>query len=312
MRAAVLHALGSPPRVEEFDDPGSVVRPGETVVEVAAAGLSHLDLGKAAGKVKGQAPALPYVPGTDGVGRCPDGRRVYFHKTVSPYGAFAERTLVADGWLADVPDGVTDEVAAALGNAGVAAMTALESLPDLDGRHRVLVMGATGAVGQVAVQLGKALGASRVVAAGLGADRLDRLRELGADATVDLGTTGGMQDALLAQGPFDLIVDLLWGAPSLAAMHAAAPEATLVQFGELAGSTIELPAALLRSKQLRLLGVSGFQAPAAEQVRRYERVTSFAASGRIEVDLEAIPLAQIDRAWEQQGRSAAWKLVIIP
>src|SRR5215218_7573028 len=145
MRAAVLHEHGATPRVGEFDDPGDA--PDGVCVQVAAAGLHHLDLHKATGTFYMGPPPLPSVVGTDGVGRLPDGRRVYFDTTVAPHGSMAARTLVPEEATLDVADGVEDVVAAALGNTGLAAWIALTWRARLEAGETVLVLGATGALG---------------------------------------------------------------------------------------------------------------------------------------------------------------------
>src|SRR3954469_17198024 len=121
MRAAVLHEHGEPPRAAEFDEPQEA--DGHVVAEVTAAGVNHLDLLKASGKFYTGPPELPSVVGSDGVGRLPDGRRVFFDAPKAPHGAMAERTLVREDELLEVADGVDDDVAAALGNSGLAAWT---------------------------------------------------------------------------------------------------------------------------------------------------------------------------------------------
>src|SRR3954453_19666823 len=188
MRAAVLHEHGEPPRAADFEEP--VERDGHVVADVVAAGVNHLDLLKASGRFYTGPPPLPSVVGSDGVARLGDGRRVFFDTTASPHGAIAERTLVSEDHLLEPAEGVDDAVAAALGNSGLAAWTALEWRARLQPGETVLVLGATGAMGNVAVQAAKVLGAGRVVAAAHGGDRLERMRDRGADALVDLRSAG--------------------------------------------------------------------------------------------------------------------------
>src|SRR3954465_14681191 len=168
MRAAVLHDHGEAPRAGEFDEPRE--RNDHVVADVAAAGLNHLDILKASGGFYTGPPPLPSVVGSDGVGRLADGRRVFFDATEAPHGAMAERTLVDPDVLFDVPEGVSDELAAALGNSGLVAWLALEWRAKLKEGETVLVLGATGALGNVAVQAAKLLGAGRVVVAARGGE----------------------------------------------------------------------------------------------------------------------------------------------
>ena len=187
MNAAVLHEHGAAPRYGPFEDPQP--QPGAVVVEVAAAGLHHLDLLKASGNFYMGPPPLPSAVGTDGVGRVPGGRRVYFDDTVAPYGSMAERALANEDALFDIDDGLDDVTAAALGNTGLGAWLAVTWRSGMEQGDTVLVLGC-GAFGSLAVQIAKLRGAGRVVAADRGGERLERLRERGADAVVALDERG--------------------------------------------------------------------------------------------------------------------------
>lgn len=190
VKAAVLHEHGSAPRFGAFTGPSP--KSGHVVIDVTAAALHHLDLHKATGTFYTGPPPLPSVVGTDGVGQLGDGRRVYFDTTVAPYGSMAERALAPEEALFEIADGVDDAIAAALGNTGLAAWLALAWRSRLKPGETVLVLGATGAVGTVAVQAAKILGAGRVVAAARPNERLARLLERGADAIVELDGDGDL------------------------------------------------------------------------------------------------------------------------
>ena len=313
MRAAILHAHGTAPAPGEFADPAD--EPGCVVVDVAAAGLHHLDLHKASGTFYTGPPPLPCVVGTDGVGRLADGRRVYFDSTVSPYGSMAERALVPADALLDVADGVDDHVAAALGNTGLAAWLALSWRAGLQPGETVLVLGATGAVGSIAVQVAKLLGAGRVVAADLAQERLSGLGERGADAVVELDGPGELDAALrdAAGGHVDVTIDMLWGEPALAAMKAAGRGARHVEVGNLAGAELTLPAPLIRSISLDVRGFSVAHPPIDMRREAYLRLTEHAARGDVVVDVDRVALADVAGAWERQRRAAGGpKSVIVP
>jgi NADPH:quinone reductase-like Zn-dependent oxidoreductase len=313
MRAAILHEHGSAPEPGDFADPDET--PGCVLVEVAAAGLHHLDLHKASGTFYLGPPPLPSVVGTDGVGRLADGRRVYFDTTVAPYGSMAERALVSAEGLLDVADGVEDHVAAALGNTGLAAWLALAWRSGLQPGETVLVLGATGAVGSVAVQVAKLLGAGRVVAADLAQERLQRLLERGADAVVELDAPGELDARIreAAGGELDVTIDMLWGAPALAAMKAAGRGARHVEVGNIAGAELHLPAPLLRSISLDVRGFSVAHPPVDMRRDAYLRLTQHAARGDVTVDVERVPLDDVGAAWERQRQAAGGpKTVIVP
>jgi NADPH:quinone reductase-like Zn-dependent oxidoreductase len=313
LRAAVLTEHGAKPRVEEFEDPSS----GDDAVEVrvGAAGLHHLDIFKATGKYYTGPPPLPSVVGTDGVGRLEDGRRVFFDTTVAPYGSMAERTLVPSDGLLDLPDGVDDVVAAALGNTALAAWLALTWRGQLEAGETVLVLGATGACGGIAVQAARILGAGRVIAAGRAGERLAGLRERGADSVVAVDEAVDLVEALkeAAQGDVDLTIDLLWGEPAVAAMWAAGRFARHVEVGNMAGLEITFPAPLIRSKCLDIRGFSVALPPIELRREAYTTLCQHAARGDLEVEYEAVPLDEIATAWErQQQPSGGPKMVLVP
>jgi NADPH:quinone reductase-like Zn-dependent oxidoreductase len=314
MRAAVLHEHGGTPRCDEFEAPTESA--DGVVVDVAAAGLHHFDLHKASGTFYTGPPPLPSIVGTDGVGRLPDGRRVYFDQTVSPYGSMGERTLVPRDATLEVAEGTDDIVAAALGNTGLAAWLALTWRAELQPGETLLVLGATGAVGAVAVQAARLLGAGRVVAVALADERLiPRLRELGPDAVIELDRVEDLTEALRSAAPdgVNVTIDLLWGEPALAAMRACARFARHIEIGNVAGGDLVLPAPLIRSLSLDVRGFSVALPPPEVKREGYLRVTGHAARGDIVVDVEPVALEDVAVAWERQRRVAGGpKVVIVP
>jgi len=184
MNAAVLHTLGKPPRFELFPDP--TPGDGEVIVAVRAASLKSVDKQMAAGSHYASPRELPVVCGADGVGQLEDGARVFFGGPRRPYGAMAQRAVVRRVQCFPVPDEVDNETAAAIPNPGVSAWLSLKHRAKLAPGETVLILGATGVTGKVAVQIAKILGAGRVVAAGRNPQLLSTLAELGADATIQL------------------------------------------------------------------------------------------------------------------------------
>jgi NADPH2:quinone reductase len=311
MEAAVIYEYGAP-RFGEFDDP--IAGEGTVVVDVDAAAISRFDILFASGRHYLKPATLPAVAGQEGVGRLGDGRRVYFAGTVPPYGAMAQRTLVAEQNLTAVPDGVDDAVAAALGNSGLAAWLPLAWRARVAPGETVLVLGATGIVGRLAVQVAKVLGAGRVVAAGRDESALLRSRELGADAVVRLDASDDLPAAYraAAQGEVNVIIDYLWGSPLEAALRAAAVGARVVQVGQFGDDEIRLSAALARSKFLSILGYATFHAPRDVRAEAYRQLADLAGQGRLIVDVERIPLEQVEQAWERQRAGSRHRLVLLP
>jgi NADPH:quinone reductase len=318
MRAAVVTELGSPPRPEERPEPARDA--GRALVRVAAASLNPIEFRVASGRFAREAQP-PYVPGLEGTGLVVEadgfeqGVRVRFEAAALPGfgedGVLAELACVPEEALVELPDEVDDTVAAAIGTVGITALAALERAGLADG-ERVLVLGATGAVGQMAVQLAKLTGAGRVVAAGRDNERLERSRELGADETVVLGEDVDLQDAFSAAagGPLDVVIDPLWGPPAMAALAALDTGGRLVNVGESAGIDVTLPLAQVRNKQGAILTLSSGWMPLESKLEAYRRVLEHAAARRIQIDHEVVPLADLAEAWERQGASPGRKLVI--
>lgn len=313
MKAVVVERLGQAPGCAEVEEP---VPTGRLVVaEVRAAAVKNIERALAAGSHYGSGRLeLPAVVGLDAVVVLPDGRRVYAG-AAPPGGAMAERMLVDPGQVVALPEELDDLSAAALPNAGLSAWFALEYAGRIRPGQSVLVLGGTGVTGTLAVQLAKQrFGASRVVVAGRNAERLDRLRELGADATIRVaGTPDGKIETevrrLHAERPFDLVLDYLWGEPAEQTLRALANNdlnaefhrTRYVQVGEMAGATIELPAGVLRSAGIELLGQGGGSVPreAFGRVLTETLPTLFAmlADGSITVDTRAFPLSGVAEAW---------------
>jgi NADPH:quinone reductase-like Zn-dependent oxidoreductase len=318
MNAAVLRVLGTPPRFEKFPEP--VPAEGEVVVHVRAASLKPVDKQIAAGTHYASFRELPAVCGLDGVGVLDDGTRVFFAGPRRPYGAMAERTVVRRAQCFAVPEGLSDEVAAALPNPGVSAWLTLKERAKLAPGETVLILGATGVTGKLAVQTAKILGAGRVIAAGRNEKALNSLLELGADATIQLDkSTEELTKAFALEAGdkgFQVVIDYLWG-PATEALLAAltrneftaiGSETRLVQVGESAGASITLPAAVLRSTPLTILGTAGIPAPEI-LMDALQQVLAYGASGKLRIDTERVPLAEIENGWQREGRS---RLVIIP
>jgi NADPH2:quinone reductase len=314
MHAAVLHEYGTP-RFDEFPDP--VAGPGEVVLDVLAAGLNPADVSKADGTFYGGKPPLPSVAGSEGIGRIDgEGPRYYFDQPVAPYGSMAERTLVRADGLIEVPEGIADGVAVAFGIPGLAAWLPLTWRTRLEPGETVLVLGATGVAGQIALQAAKLLGAGRVVAAGRSAERLARARERGADAAVALGELEGEQltaafrDA--AGGDVDVVIDLLWGKPAAAALDALGPAGRLIQIGQSAGATATLPSSSIRGRLAEILGYTNFLAPFDVRAAAFRTMVEHAGAGRIVVEVEELPLWDVEEAWAKQRAGAGRKLVLVP
>ena len=314
MRAAVIHELGATPVVEERDEP--VRGDGQALVATAAAGLNPVDLAIGAGVFYGGHPPLPFVAGREGVGRILEGSAfapgtlVATLKTAS--GSFAERFVADESELWEIPADADTVAAAALGIAGLAGWLAVAERGRIQKGDRVLVLGATGTVGSVAVQAARLLGASRVVAAGRDAERLERARKLGADAVVALdgGDPAEAFRAAFPDGGPDLVIDPLWGAPALAAIAIAPIGMRLVNLGQSAGASVDLASAAVRGRRLEIIGHTVFEAPHDDLAGAHRAMLGHVAAGELEVDVETYPLERAAEAWDVQRSGPHHKLVV--
>jgi NADPH2:quinone reductase len=312
MKAAVIREVGATAELDE------VAEPSGDAIEVLAAPINPIDLAVSRGILATGHPELPYVPGCEAVGRTADGRLVWIFGgslgRTAP-GAIAERAAIGDAHAIEIPEGADPALAAALGIAGLAGWLPFAWRAPLSGGERVLVLGATGTVGLVAVQAARLLGASRVVAAGRSPAGLVRAAECGADATIALDETADLaaafKDAFDGEGP-SYVFDPLWGAPAAAAVEAAAPRATIVNLGQSAGAKAELASAAVRFKSLSILGHTNFAAPADELAEHYRRLVGHAVAGEIRLDVERVPLDAAGDAWRRQAEGPGTKLVVVP
>jgi NADPH:quinone reductase-like Zn-dependent oxidoreductase len=321
MKAAVLHTPGNPPRFEDFPEP--VPEKDEMIVEVKAAPLNNLSRGRASGSHYDSYRQLPAVCGVDGVGLLEDGTRVYCGNCRSPYGMMAQRTIVPRSWCVPVPDGIDDPIAAALPNAALSSWLPLAFRAQLKPDETVLILGATGVSGKLAIQVARHLGAGRVIAAGRNEQTLKTLYDLGADAVLSLDQPDQeLADAFAREARnhhFDIVLDYLWGHPAEVLVtaltgHDVTTEASRIRFvsiGAIAGSTASIPSAALRSSGLELYGSGGGSISRKALFEAFPRMWELAASGRLRIDTEPVPLADVESAWQRQDLHGR-RLVIIP
>ncbi len=319
MNAVVLHAFDKPPRFEQFPDP--IAEQDEIIVRVKAAALKPVDKQIANGSHYASPRALPVVCGIDGVGLLEDGTRVYFAGCRPPFGAMAQRAAASRHRAFPLPENVDDVTAAAVINPGVSAWLTLASRAKLAKGETVLVLGATGVTGKLAVQIAKLLGAGRVVAAGRNEQVLATLHEFGADAVIPIDKPDQDLKESFAREARDkgygVIVDYLWGRPTEVLLDSMTrkefanveSEARLVQVGESAGPTISLPAAVLRSCAVTILGTAGIP-PRDVLTNAFQQVMTFAARGELRIDVEQVPLEDVEHTWQRDSRSR--RLVLIP
>lgn len=296
MKAAVVKAFGEAPVFEDFEEPAP--GPDEVVGRVTAAGLHVLVKGLAAGKHYASDGVLPMIPGVDGVARLPDGRRVYFGGLRGKFGTMAERAAV-DRRAFTLPEAGTDAHYAAVVNPGMSSWLALRQRARFSAGESVLVLGATGASGRLALQVARRLGAGRVIAAGRDGAALERLD---ADVRIPLEAA-----AIAGIGPVDVVLDYLWGEVAEMTLVSLAKGATrYVQIGAMAGDPIRLPSALLRSSAISIMGSGLGSIPWEALIREVPRFLEVASS--LQLDFDEVPLRDVTKTWNDHPK----RVVFIP
>ncbi len=281
MRAAQIRELKSAPEPVDVDDLAGV--------RVEAVALNPLDIAVGNGVFYGGHPPLPYSPGCEAVGRTDDGALVYLFgdgRGISKSGFLAERVDVPDDLPLRLPEGVDASLAAAAGIAGVAAWVSVAWKAKVTPEDRVLVLGATGTVGRIAVQAARLLGAAKVV---------------GASRSAGAGTVGfdEIADAFGDDG-FTVCIDPIWGEPLAQALAAAARHARVVHLGQSAGAEAPLKSADVRGKELVIQGHSNFALSKEERERAYLELLDHLTAGRITLDYETFALDDVRDAWAHQ------------
>jgi NADPH:quinone reductase-like Zn-dependent oxidoreductase len=305
MNAAVVHSFAEPPAYEPFETP-TPAGPDELVVDVLAAGLHPRTRSSADGSHYSSTGELPMIPGFDGVGRDPDGRLRYFVLADTHLGSMAEQVVVDPRRSTVLPDDTDVLTVAAAMNPGMSAWIALRSRIAFAPGQRVLVLGATGNAGQLAVQIAKHLGAGHVVAAGRDPERLAALAALGADVTVSLAGDPDAADRALgaAADDVDVVLDYLWGAATERALPAVITRRTdrsrpltWIEIGSMAGLELTLPSAWLRAARLQLVGSGQGSVGTRDIVRELPALAAEISSGSYTVDAVATPLSEVRTAW---------------
>lgn len=310
MKAAIVRAFGQPPEYGEMDAPAA--GEGEVLVATTASAISQLVRAQASGRHYSSSKTLPAVPGVDGVGRLADGSRVYFAFPRQPFGAMAEVVAVKATQCAPVPDDLDDVTAAAMANPGMSSWAALEARANFQRGEHVLINGAAGTSGRLAIQIARYLGAARIVATARNAVVEAELRELGADAFINLqqppeDLSAAFRREMHTHG-VHVVLDYLWGPPAECIIKAAAghgsdqaePRIRFVNIGSLAGENLALAAGALRSSGLELLG-SGLGSVSHEHlVRIIGKLMQAAKPAGLTIQAAAVPLQQVREAWTRK------------
>jgi NADPH:quinone reductase-like Zn-dependent oxidoreductase len=313
MKAAIITSFDQPPHYGDFAEPVPQGR-GELEVEVLAAALHHLTMAKATGKHYSGNATLPLVPGVDGVGRDPSGKLRYFVLEDTPLGSLAQRTLIDPRRSLVLPRDSDPVTIAAAMNPGMAAWLALRCRVPFKKKQQVLILGATGSAGLMAVQVARHLGASKVVAAGRNEKRLATLAELGATDVV------GLDDPRIGEvsREVDVVLDFVWGEVGARVMDRVvrartdrSQVLTWVEIGSMAGPTAPVPAELLRAAKLQIVGSGIGSVPGREIVEELPSLVKQITRGALRIDVDERPLAEVQQAWTDAATSVD-RIVLTP
>lgn len=321
MKAAVLHQLGETPRYEDFPDP--TPGEGQILVHVKAVALENVDKMMAEGSHFASQQflsRLPAIVGFDGIGMLEDGRLVGFGGVKAPYGAMAEKTIIPEGYHVPVPEGVDAVIAAALPASALTSLFPLKWGAKLQPGETVLINGATGVSGKLAIQIAKLLGAGRIIGTGRNAESMKQIQEFGADAVIDLKQPDEeLRENFKTEAGegYDVMLDYLWGHPTEVLIQTLVPSelriakpVRLIQIGEKAGATISLSADSLRTSGLEIRGGAAGITPEA-MGEATNQVWGWLKENKLHMDIEQVPLKDIEIVWKRtdfQGK----RIVILP
>ena len=308
MKAAIVVEPGKPPVYGDFKEP--VPAMGEVHIKVTAAALSNVVKSRASGTHYSSSGQLPFVVGIDGVGHLDDGRRVYFVLPKAPFGSMTEKTVIRASQCVFLPDDL-DDVTAAIANPGMSAWAALKERAKIRTGETILVNGATGTAGRLAVQIAQYMGARKVVATGRNTEALKALSALGADVTIALGDGGdAFEDALKEQfggDGIDVVLDYLWG-PSAERIIIAGAKAgkdavpiRFVHIGSVSASNITLPSAALRSSATTLMGSGIGSIPVDLLVKSIDDLMKATVPGGFKIETRTLPLSEVENVWATAG-----------
>ena len=319
MNAAVVTSFAEPPRYLQFEVPQPMTD-DEVLVDVLAVGLHPRTRTDAAGAHYTSTRTLPMIPGIDGVGRLPDGKRIYFVASDDMIGTMAEKAVVDVRRSIELPDDVDVAKVAAAMNPAMSAWVALRRRVPIEAGQSVLVLGATGNAGTMAVQIAKRLGAGRVVGAGRDLERLNALSAVGADEVVQLTDDAEATAMALAEAAaeVDIVIDYLWGKPAEHAIMALLSERAdrsralnWIQIGAMAGPTIELPSVALRSANFRLQGNGQGAVSTKVYLAELPSLVDEIDAGTIAVTANRLPLAEVEQIW-LRAAAPGERTVLVP
>ena len=310
MKAAVVSAFDEPPHYEDFPDPVAA-RANELVVDVVAAALHPRVRSQANGSHYTSTGELPLVPGIDAVVRDAKGKLYYALLGDTTQGTMAQRTIIEKDRGVALPKNADPVTLAAAINPVMSSWVALRHRIHFKRGSSVLILGATGSAGRMAIQVAKRFGAKEVVGAGRNRQRLEDLTALGADRVLTL-------DQLEQAGDVDVVIDYVWGEPTAKGMvdlithrRDRGKELHWIQIGSMAGAGAEILSAALRSSRTQIVG-SGIGSVDGRDFRNeIPKIAKAVTEGAFDVRTQAVPLSDVTTAWTQP-QDGDKRIVFVP
>lgn len=313
MKAAVITSFDQPPRYGDFAEPVPK-GPDEMLVEVLGIGLHQITRGQASGRHYASTSDLPLVPGIDGVGRGTDGKLRYFVRGPGLMGTMADKTVIKLDHSIELPSDSDPVTVAGAMNPAMASWLALRCRVPFRQGQKVLILGATGSSGTMAVQIARHLGASQIIAAGRDELRLAKLPALGATEIVPLGDA--RLGALACE--VDVVLDFVWGESAVGVMEAVLKQRTdrsmplaWIHVGSMAGEIAAIPGAFLRSANLQIMGSGHGSVSVREILTALPALARELAGGTFRIDVKAMPLRNVEQAWAEAAHTSD-RIVLTP
>ena len=310
MKAALVLSAGQTPTYADFPRP--VASAEDNLIKVSASALSPLSKGRASGRHYSSTSQFPFVAGSDGVGRLEDGTRVYFALPAPPHGGMAEFTVVPADRCVALPEGLDEVTAAAIANPGMSSWAAYKERAKLKAGETVLINGATGMAGRLAVQIAKHLGAKKVIATGRNPESLRTLASLGADMTIALVENKASLESSFKEefaSGIDVVIDYLWGKSAEALLAARAQvggsmgSTRYVEVGTGSGAEINLPGAVLRSSAIELMGSGIGSVSSARLIACIAELFEATVPGGFQIAVKSVPLSEVETAWTRDDNA---------
>jgi NADPH2:quinone reductase len=321
MKPIRIHEFGPSEDVLKYEDvPIPEPKAGEVLIKVEAASLNRADLGLRKGTYRIAADALPVIPGRefagtvaklgDNVNEFKVGQRVVGYPSL---GGYAEYAVAKVAEVRTVPDGVTAAQAAAVPTAFLTAWFGLKTDGALKSGEWLLVQGGSGGVGGAAIQIGKHLGA-KVIATSGSELKCRRLRQLGADVTVDVSENDFLPEVMRVTNNrgVDVVLEMIGGEVYQKSLQALAPGGRLFSIGGAFGAIPDPPPALTEGRKATRFSITNYLKAKPEDFKELDIILKLVQEKKFDAGIgKTFPLAETRAAQRYlEGRDHFGKVML--